>query len=117
MRRWLNLSVNLLMPLIAVVIGAVLLLLDPPMLQTLRQSVFDQYQRIQPRVYQPAPVRIIDIDEESLAKIGQRPWPRSRIADMVERLRKGKALAEGDRNTYYGGGAKGYTDYPTLGKG
>jgi len=34
--------------------------------------------------------------------------------DLVERLRKGKPLAEGDRNTYYGGGAKGYTDYPTL---
>ena len=34
--------------------------------------------------------------------------------DLVERLRKGKALAEGDRTTWYGGGAKGYTDYPTL---
>jgi len=34
--------------------------------------------------------------------------------DLVERLRKGKPLAEGDRATYYGGGAKGYTDYPTL---
>lgn len=95
MRRWLNLSMNLLMPLIAVVIGAVLLLLDPPMLQTLRQSVFDQYQRIQPRVYQPAPVRIIDIDEESLAKVGQWPWPRSRIAELVERLRKAGVAAIG----------------------
>ena len=36
--------------------------------------------------------------------------------DLVERLRKGKALAESDRSTYYGGGAKGYTDYPTLGR-
>ncbi len=34
--------------------------------------------------------------------------------DLVERLRKGKPLAEGDRTTWYGGGAKGYTDYPTL---
>jgi N-ethylmaleimide reductase len=34
--------------------------------------------------------------------------------DLVERLRRSKALAEGDRTTYYGGGAKGYTDYPTL---
>ena len=34
--------------------------------------------------------------------------------DLAERLRKGKPLAEGDRNTWYGGGAKGYTDYPTL---
>jgi len=36
--------------------------------------------------------------------------------DLVERLRHGSALNEGDRSTYYGGGAKGYTDYPTLGK-
>ena len=35
-------------------------------------------------------------------------------AATMERLRKGKALAEGDRTTWYGGGAKGYTDYPTL---
>ncbi len=32
--------------------------------------------------------------------------------DLVERLRHGAPLAEGDRATYYGGGAKGYTDYP-----
>jgi len=36
--------------------------------------------------------------------------------DLVERLRHGKPLNEGDRSTYYGGGAKGYTDYPTLSK-
>ncbi len=34
--------------------------------------------------------------------------------DLVERLRRNKPLTEGDRSTYYGGGAKGYTDYPTL---
>jgi N-ethylmaleimide reductase len=36
--------------------------------------------------------------------------------DLVERLRKGAALNEPDRATFYGGGAKGYTDYPTLGE-
>jgi len=35
--------------------------------------------------------------------------------DLVERLKKGAALNEWDKNTFYGGGAKGYTDYPTLG--
>ncbi len=34
--------------------------------------------------------------------------------DLVERLRIGAPLNEGDRATYYGGGAKGYTDYPEL---
>jgi N-ethylmaleimide reductase len=34
--------------------------------------------------------------------------------DLVERLKTGAALNEWDKNTFYGGGAKGYTDYPTL---
>jgi N-ethylmaleimide reductase len=34
--------------------------------------------------------------------------------DLVERLRRGAELAPGDRATYFGGGARGYTDYPAL---
>lgn len=34
--------------------------------------------------------------------------------DLVERLKAGAALAQLDRATLYGGGAPGYTDYPTL---
>jgi N-ethylmaleimide reductase len=34
--------------------------------------------------------------------------------DLVERLRSGAPLNAGDRPTFYGGGAKGYTDYPRL---
>ncbi len=41
---------------------------------------------------------------------------RSFIAnpDLVERLRRNKPFNEGDPSSYYGGDAKGYTDYPTL---
>ncbi|MGQ9368641.1 alkene reductase [Azospirillum sp. ST 5-10] len=34
--------------------------------------------------------------------------------DLVERLRRDAPLAEPDQATFYGGGAKGYTDYPML---
>jgi N-ethylmaleimide reductase len=34
--------------------------------------------------------------------------------DLPERFRERVALNPGDPSTYYGGGAKGYTDYPTL---
>ena len=34
--------------------------------------------------------------------------------DLVERLEKGAPLNEPDQNTFYGGDARGYTDYPTL---
>lgn len=34
--------------------------------------------------------------------------------DLVRRLREDKPVAAFDKKTLYGGGAKGYTDYPTL---
>ena len=34
--------------------------------------------------------------------------------DLPERFRMNAPLAEGDRATFYGGDAKGYTDYPSL---
>ena len=36
--------------------------------------------------------------------------------DLVERLRTGAPLNEPDKATFYGGDAKGYTDYPALGE-
>ncbi|EPG5063227.1 alkene reductase, partial [Pseudomonas aeruginosa] len=34
--------------------------------------------------------------------------------DLPYRLEHDLALADGDRSTYFGGGAAGYTDYPSL---
>ncbi len=74
-----------------VVVLALLLLrgYDPPLLQYLRNAGFDQLQRIWPREKQEGedlPVRIVDIDEASLAKLGQWPWPRKELARLVEEL-------------------------------
>ena len=41
-----------------------------------------------PRPYQPAPVRIVDIDEASLARLGQWPWPRVKVAKLISELRE-----------------------------
>lgn len=49
-------------------------------------QVFDTYQRLSPRPYGETPVVVVDIDEESLAKVGQWPWPRSTIAEFTDRL-------------------------------
>ena len=55
--------------------------------QSLRNFVFDGFQRLEPRPAAPdAPVLIVDIDEASLRRFGQWPWPRDRIADAVGRL-------------------------------
>ncbi len=59
--------------------------------EAFRSKVFDAFQRIKPRVYRETPVRIIDIDDESLEKIGQWPWPRTILAKLVSRLASGGA--------------------------
>jgi adenylate cyclase len=41
------------------------------------------------------PVTIIDIDEKSLAKLGQWPWPRTRIADLIANLTRLGAVVIG----------------------
>src|SRR6202042_3057110 len=55
-------------------------------IEELRVRTFDTFQRIDPRVKTARPVTIVDIDEASLAKLGQWPWPRTRIADLVNNL-------------------------------
>jgi adenylate cyclase len=68
---------------------AALRIADPAPVEELRVRTFDTFQRIDPRVKKARPVTIVDIDDKSLAsKLGQWPWPRTRIADMVATLTK-----------------------------
>jgi adenylate cyclase len=72
---------------------ALLRIHDPAAVEELRLRTFDTFQRIDPRVKTARPVRVIDIDDRSLAKYGQWPWPRTRIADLVNALtRLGSAV-------------------------
>ncbi|WP_313515773.1 CHASE2 domain-containing protein, partial [Pseudomonas sp.] len=81
------------LPLLAIAAVLALQLSQPLSLQALRNALFDQYQRWQPRVYREVPVRIVDLDEQSLARIGQWPWPRTRVAELVTRLQQAGAAA------------------------
>ena len=60
---------------------------DLPVLEELRLRTFDLFQVIQPRDAKSRPVVIVDIDEKSIAKLGQWSWPRTLIADLVNRLK------------------------------
>jgi adenylate cyclase len=74
---------------LALLIGlAALRIADPAPVEEIRVRTFDTFQRIDPRVKTARPVTIIDIDEASLAKLGQFPWPRTRIADLITNLTK-----------------------------
>ncbi len=83
-----------LMPLwlsLVVLAGAVMVRVqDPTIAVTLRHAVFDAFQRWHPRTYEPMPVRILDIDEESLAHLGQ--WA---LAAGPSRPRRGSPGQDG----------------------
>lgn len=75
-------------------IAGALLIWSGPTVDAMRDVVFDAFQRIAPRPYDPSgPVRILDIDEESLRRIGQWPWPRDRLAQAVTKLEELGAAA------------------------
>ena len=68
-------------------LGLLLCLESPPLVERLRNLVFDYDQQVEPRRYSPdLPVRVVDIDDSSLARLGQWPWPRHRLADLARHL-------------------------------
>ena len=60
---------------------------DPYPVSVVREIAFDLYQRLKPReIPNDPPVRVIDVDEASLASLGQWPWSRDHLATLVDRL-------------------------------
>ncbi len=106
----------LLLPLVALRIA------DPVPIQLLRLNAFDVFQRLAPRDADPAfPVKIVAIDEPSIAELGQWPWPRNVLASLIDKLHAAGAkvialdlvLPEADRlspKTF----AKAYADHPEF---
>lgn len=82
-----------LIPLLVLAAAILFAYRDPLFVIALRESVFDAYQRLRPREYVNVPVRIVDINEESLTRLGQWPWPRSRLAELTQRLERMGAAA------------------------
>jgi adenylate cyclase len=68
---------------------------DPDPLVAMRFKFFDMFQQWLPRVETEFPVTIVDVDEASLAELGQWPWPRAVLASLVNRLRQDGAAAIG----------------------
>lgn len=79
--------------IVAVLALAAARLLDPAPVRALRFAQFDTAQRLMPRPLPDLPVRVVDIDDEALARIGQWPWPRDRLATLVRRLHEAGAAA------------------------
>ena len=63
--------------------------------KTGRQFLFDGYQRAFPRQPLAQPVTVVAIDEKSLKQLGQWPWPRNRLADLIDAIGKYQPAAVG----------------------
>lgn len=91
-----------------VLAAAAIRFVDPFPMQALRLIAFDSYQRLAPAAFNPElPVRVVDIDEASLAQIGQWPWSRTVLRELMDRLGEAGAavvafdvqFAEADRTS------------------
>ena len=75
---------------ITLAILTVIRFIDPYPVELLRLKAFDGYQVYSERKPSET-VTVVNIDEQSIAELGQWPWPRDQIADLIYRLRDANA--------------------------
>ena len=77
---------------VPVFVGALIALSPTAGVERIRDLLFDEYQRFLPRPWSPdLPVRILSIDDDAISRIGQWPWPRARMAELIDRLNQNGA--------------------------
>lgn len=79
----------------ALALAMAAVLTDGTFARLIRNAVFDGYQRAFPLERKAAPVVIVTIDERSLAALGQWPWPRTRVAELINRIEAQRPAAIG----------------------
>ena len=73
--------------LVPAIIVALLSLYRPPFLANLEYSTYDTLLRMTRATPPDTRIVIVDVDERSLSAIGQWPWRRDIVGDLVNRLR------------------------------
>ena len=80
--------------LLVALLGA-LLVPHVPLVDLVRLANFDAYQALAPRIRASEPAIIVAIDDPSLSRHGQWPWPRSVLAALVARVTAAQPAAVG----------------------
>lgn len=76
-------------------LGVAVCLWFPSLAVSLDWKVYDAFLRSTARQPATGSLTIVDLDEASLERLGQWPWPRYRVARLLERIREGGATAVG----------------------
>ena len=66
-----------------------------PSLDPLRGKSFDVYQQLAPRAASADNVVVVGVDDETIGVEGRWPWPRNRIADLVDAIHSAGASTLG----------------------
>jgi len=66
-----------------------------PVLGAMRLAWLDGYQELSPRERRSSPAVIVAIDEASLDRFGQWPWPRNLVARLLDRIAAARPAAIG----------------------
>ena len=74
---------------------AALIWIDPPWVERLQSAWFDAYQVVSPRHVASMPATIVEIDQKSLAALGQWPWPRPVLAELIRDINRHRPAAIG----------------------
>lgn len=77
---------NAALTLVSAAVIVLMLAPDPGPMPALRRATFDTYQALFPRQRVSAPAIIVEIDDKSLQRIGQWPWPRDVMANLIDRI-------------------------------
>ena len=75
---------HIVLPLLLLALALGLRAYEPQFIHHARLLLFDSFLRLEPREYDPGlPVRIVDLDDATLERLGQWPWPRTLVAQLV----------------------------------
>jgi adenylate cyclase len=79
---------------LCLIAAALFMAIDPgETVRGLRERAFDTFLVWSPRVETSNDIMVVDIDRDALAAVGPWPWPRERLADLIERIAAGKPKA------------------------
>lgn len=80
---------------LALALAILIRLAEPEPLTSLRNGFFDFAQRLLPPDAAEVPLAVVDIDDASLHRLGQWPWPRDLLADLVREIARHEPRALG----------------------
>ncbi|MCL1927113.1 MAG: CHASE2 domain-containing protein, partial [Syntrophorhabdaceae bacterium] len=72
-----------------------LCLVPPQLFVFLDEKIYDSFLKASPRQSASDSVVIVDLDESSIAVLGQWPWPRYRVAQLLDKIHAAGASAVG----------------------